>query len=204
MSAWAEQPSGGSPAGARSRPASALPLQKPCTSQADDAGCVSQPEKLFWTPPKQWMQACMDKGMPLRRKGHSCAGRAAPACIHLIASYAWPCGMSVLQIQLQTRCNLSSMMILMSAWRRWNSKLHLRMLFDKNVASETVQHKGSSSTVSFNYFCSKMPDFLFSCRLSSQTDFLHAVHMVFTLSSQCKKVRSCCQCTQLACVTGLP
>ena len=76
MSAWAEQPSGGSPAGARPRPASALPLQRPCAAQAGDAGHVS--EKLFWTPPKAWMLACMDKGMPLRKKKtHSSAGVAA-------------------------------------------------------------------------------------------------------------------------------
>lgn len=74
-SAWAEQPSGGSPAGARPRPASALPLQRPCAAQADEAGHVSEPEKLFWTPPKAWMLACMDKGMPLRKKKtHSCPG----------------------------------------------------------------------------------------------------------------------------------
>ena len=78
MSAWAEQPSGGSPAGARRRPASALPLQRPCAAQEDGGGHVSEPEKLFWTPPKAWMLACMDKGMPLRKKKtHSCAGVAA-------------------------------------------------------------------------------------------------------------------------------
>ena len=75
MSAWAEQPSGGSPAGARPRPASALPLQMPCAAQAGDAGHVSEPEKLFWTPPKAWMLACMDKGMPLhKKKTRSCPG----------------------------------------------------------------------------------------------------------------------------------
>lgn len=75
MSAWAEQPGGGSPAGARPRPASALPLQRPCASPADDDGCLPEPEKLFWTPPKVWMLACMDKGMPLRKqKTHAYAG----------------------------------------------------------------------------------------------------------------------------------
>ena len=75
MSAWAEQPGGGSPAGARPRPASALPLQRPCASQADDAGCSPELEKLFWTPPKAWMLACMDKGMPLgKKKTHASAG----------------------------------------------------------------------------------------------------------------------------------
>lgn len=76
MSAWAEQPSGGSPAGARPRPATALLLQRPWASPADDAGSEAEPEKLFWTPPKEWMLAYMDKGMPVRRKAHSCAGQA--------------------------------------------------------------------------------------------------------------------------------
>ena len=74
MSAWAEQPSGGSPAGSRSRPASALPLHnKRTTPQPEEAAS----EKLFWTPPKEWMLACMDKGQPLRRrKAYSVAGES--------------------------------------------------------------------------------------------------------------------------------
>ena len=83
MSAWAEQPSGGSPAGARRRPATALPLQRPSAAQADDAASEPETEKLFWTPPKEWMLACMDKGMPLRRRrrAQSCAGLTASPCI---------------------------------------------------------------------------------------------------------------------------
>lgn len=81
MSGWADQPSGGSPAGARRRPATALPLQRPSAAQAGDAGSEPETEKLFWTPPKEWMLACMDKGMPLRRrKAQSCAGLAASPC----------------------------------------------------------------------------------------------------------------------------
>ncbi len=38
---------------------------------ADDDG---NPPHLFWTPPKAWMLALMDKGQPLRKKAHSIAG----------------------------------------------------------------------------------------------------------------------------------
>ncbi len=75
MSAWAEMPAGGAPCIARPRPASALPFASTaCTSSmaADNDG---DPPHLFWTPPKAWMLALMDKGQPLRKKAHSVTGK---------------------------------------------------------------------------------------------------------------------------------
>ena len=44
---------------------------------ADDHG---GPPHLFWTPPKAWMLALMDKGQPLRKKAHSVAGKHLRIC----------------------------------------------------------------------------------------------------------------------------
>ncbi|DBA94839.1 hypothetical protein WJX77_007608 [Trebouxia sp. C0004] len=74
MSAWAEMPTGGAPCIARPRPASALPFASRVGtgSMATDNG--GGPPRLFWTPPKAWMLALMDKGQPLRKKAHSVTG----------------------------------------------------------------------------------------------------------------------------------
>ncbi len=75
MSAWAEMPTGGSPCIARARPASALPFASRAGTSSMAADDDGDPPHLFWTPPKAWMLALMDKGQPLRKKAHSVAGK---------------------------------------------------------------------------------------------------------------------------------
>ena len=75
MSAWAKMPTGGAPCMARPRPASALPFASRAGTSSMAADDHGGPPHLFWTPPKAWMLALMDKGQPLRKKAHSVAGK---------------------------------------------------------------------------------------------------------------------------------
>ena len=70
LSAWAEEPAGGGPR----RPASALPSTRCAPAEPGDTVDATSSEHLFWTPPKDWMLACMDRGKPLPKKAYSFSG----------------------------------------------------------------------------------------------------------------------------------
>ncbi|DBA85088.1 TPA: hypothetical protein ACH3X2_005812 [Trebouxia sp. C0005] len=98
MSAWAEMPTGGAPCIAWPRPASALPFASRVDTSSMAADDDEDSPHLFWTPPKAWMLALMDKGQPLRKKAHSASGgendsreqwAAAQADVHSLESFCY-------------------------------------------------------------------------------------------------------------------